>query len=215
MEYPHPATFHPDLTNERLCIIASRLLDVRYMTIRQMDTEFDDNYTRECPVYGRSRKMLVALARSNEFPWLAVTCMGMGVKISIGGVVCKFFRDALDNPEKAGFFKQETFVCLFEEPDDVPVLWRFVIARALTEEDEDQIYFVGYNKFNEKISMWHYEGGSPILHSIDQMVPQAANMEPANIEVREFNDKDNLDQSESDAAFKPRAIVNGLDDDPQ
>jgi len=185
VQFPPPHAFHSELSDERLSVIAAKLLDVRYMTIRQMDTEYDDNYTRECPVYGRSRKMLIALAQSKQFPWLTVKCMGMGVKISIGNVPCKFFRDDVENPEKEGFFRQESFECLFEESDDVPVLWRFVIERALTEDDEDKVYFVGYNKFNDKISMWQYEARTTTLVSVDQVIPEAANMEPVEIEIRE------------------------------
>ncbi|MBV6325512.1 hypothetical protein [Duganella violaceipulchra] len=199
MEYPHPSTFSSDLTDERLGTIAAKMLDVRYLTIRQMDTEFDDNYTRECPVYGRTRNMLIALARNKELPWLSVKCMGMGVEISIVNVKCKFFRDDVENPEKAGFFKRDGFLCLFEEEDNVPLLWRFVIERALTEEDEDQIYFVGYNKFNEKISMWHYEGGAAPLYSVDQVIPPAANMGPAEIDVREAGEDDLSNSSEEDS----------------
>lgn len=188
MDYPHPSTFQPDLTDERLSTIAARMLDVRYLTIRQMDTEYDDNYTRECPVYGRTRKMLILLARGKTLPWFNIKCMGMGVDIFIGNVTCKFFRDDLENPEKAGFFKRDDFLCLFDEDDNVPVLWRFVIERALTEEDEDQVYFVGYNKFNEMISKWHYETGAAPLYSVDHVIPPAANMGPAEIEIREEGD---------------------------
>lgn len=207
MQYPHPSTFYPDLTDERLGSIAAKMLDVRYVTIQQMDTEFDDNYTRECPVYGRTRNMLIAVAKSKLFPWLAVKCVGMGVDISIGNIKCKFFRDDLENPEKAGFFKQDSFQCLFEEDDNFPLLWRFVIERALTEEDEDQIYFVGYNKFNEKVSMWHYEAGAKSLYSVDQAIPEAANMEPAEIEVRDDDDNEISNTGESDSA--PRAFETG------
>lgn len=198
MQYPHPSTFFPDLTDERLSIIAAKMLDVRYQTIRQMDTEFDDNYTRECPVYGRTRNMLIALAQSKKLPWLGVKCMGMGVDIAVGNVKCKFFRDDLENPEKAGFFKRDNFLCLFEEEDNVPLLWRFVIERALTEEDEDQVYFVGYNKFNEKVSMWHYEGGTTPLYSVDPVIPPAANMQAAEIKVREEGDDEIENPTESD-----------------
>ena len=190
MQYPHPSTFFVDLIDERLKIIAEKMLDVRYQTIRQMDTEFDDNYTRECPVYGRTRNMLIALAQSKNLPWLNVKCMGMGVDISVGNVKCKFFRDDLANPEKAGFFKRDNYLSLFEEEeqDNVPLLWRFVIERALTEEDEDQVYFVGYNKFNEKVSMWHYDGGTTPLYAVDPVIPLAVNMQAAEILVREEDD---------------------------
>ncbi|MCC7680848.1 hypothetical protein [Janthinobacterium sp. FW305-128] len=199
MDYPHPSTFQPDLTDERLSTIAAKMLDVRYLTIRQMDTEYDDNYTRECPVYGRTRKMLILLARGKTLHWFNVKCMGMGVDIFIGNVTCKFFRDDLENPEKAGFFKRDGFLCLFEEDDNVPVLWRFVIERALTEEDEDQIYFVGYNKFNEMISKWHYEAGAAPLYAVDQVIPPAANMGPAEIEIREDGDDEVSKPGESDS----------------
>jgi hypothetical protein len=203
LDYPHPSTFHPDLTDERLSAIAAKMLDVRYLTIQQMDTEYDDNYTRECPVYGRTRKMLILLAKSKKLPWLGIKCMGMGVNISIGNVACKFFRDDLENPEKAGFFKRDDFLCLFEEDeqDNVPVLWRFVIERALTEEDEDQIYFVGYNKFNEMISKWHYEAGAAPLYSVDQVIPPSVDMKPIEIEIRQEGEDEISNSGEPDSSL--------------
>ena len=84
MALPHPATFYPELTDGRLRVLAVELLNLRFLTIRSMNSEFDDNYTREGTVFGRSKNMLVALALSGEHDWLTLAHAGMDVTVNIG-----------------------------------------------------------------------------------------------------------------------------------
>lgn len=215
MQSIHPATFYPELSDDRLRIIASKLLDVRFNAIRELDSPFDDNYTRECTVFGRSRNMLVDMAKQNEYrPWMGIKHAGMDVTFNIERVVCRFFRDDVQNPEKAGFFKRNSVDCLFDTDDKIPVVWRFVIERALTEDDEDRVFFIGFNAFHEKVSQWMYQGSAPTLHAVDQDVPEAADMSPAPIEIRDDevanNELDNNLEVKSDDVGQDDNLKNGL-----
>lgn len=185
MTYRHPSSFYPDLTDDRLAKIAEPLLDIRYSTIREMASPFDDTYTQETAVFGRSRNMLIQLCMGGKYDWLSLASPGMDVTFRIGNVPCRFFRDDPDLPGKPGFFKRNAVDDLFSPDENDPVMWRFVVERALTEDDEDRVFLIGYNAFQEKISQWGYGSSGPILHSVDSDVPKAKELPPAAVEVRE------------------------------
>ncbi|MDG9884723.1 hypothetical protein N7650_17965 [Pseudomonas sp. GD04058] len=185
MTYRHPSSFYPDLTDDRLAKIAEPLLDIRYSTIREMASPFDDTYTQETAVFGRSRNMLIHLCMGGKYDWLSLASPGMDVTFRIGNVPCRFFRDDPELPGKPGFFKRNAVDDLFSPDENDPVMWRFVVERALTEDDEDRVFLIGYNAFQEKISQWAYGSSGPILHSVDSDVPKAKELPPAAVEVRE------------------------------
>lgn len=185
MKFPLPSSFYPELSPDRLQIIAEALLDLRFDTLKQMSTEHDDGYTRETAVFGRSRNMLIALARSSQHPWLALSHAGMDITFDIGSVPCRFFRDDPDSPAKNGFFRRNAVDSLFAPDDTSPVIWRFIVEQALSEDADDCVVFAGYNVYQEKVSEWIYEGSTPALHSVDKHVPQAADIPAASVGVRE------------------------------
>lgn len=194
-----PSSFYPELTDERLREIAVPLLDMRYTTLREMHSPFDDNYTRETAVFGRSKNMLIEMAHSGVHPWMTLSNASMDVTFNIGRVPCRFFRDDPDSPEKAGFFRRNSVDSLFENDQNAPVMWRFVVDKAMTEEDEDRVHFVGYNLFQEKVAEWMYRPSMPTLHAVDRDVPAAATILPAVVELREdVESQDNSRQAGND-----------------
>lgn len=176
-----PSHFYADLTEDRLKVIATALLDIRYSTLKQMSTPHDDNYTKETAVFGRSRNRLIELCQSNTHDWLRLANAGMDVTFTIGAVPCRFFRDDPLSPDKSGFFKRNDVDDLFNADENYPVLWRFVVESALTEDDEDHVFFIGYNAFQEKISEWLYKAQTTILHSVDKQTPTPATILPAEV----------------------------------
>lgn len=50
---PAPSQFHPQLTVERLSLIAEGILNVLDDTYSQLSTSLDDNYTRGTCTFGR------------------------------------------------------------------------------------------------------------------------------------------------------------------
>lgn len=185
MAYPHPSSYYPELTDERLAVIAEALLDVRYNTYRQMDSSFDDTYTRETAVFGRSRNMLIALALGEEHDWLSLINPGMDITFGIGSVPCRFFRDDPQMPEKPGFFKRNAVDCLFATDENDPVMWRFVVEKASSEEDEDHAFFIGYNVYQEKVSQWSYASSASVLHTVDDEIPAGKQLSAPEIDARE------------------------------
>lgn len=185
MSLPHPQHFYADLTSERLETIAAALLDIRFNAIRELDSPYDDTYTRETTVFGRSRNKLIDMCWSEDCDWLTLASPAMDITFRIGQVPCRFFRDDHEAPEKAGFFKRNHVDDLFETDENHPVMWRFIVEKALTEEDEDRVFFNGYNAFQEKVSEWMYASASPVLHSVDSETPPARDIPPAQVDVRE------------------------------
>ena len=184
MKTVHPAAFYPELSDDRLKLIATGLLDLRFSTLREMNSPYDDNYTREVPVFGRSRNMLIEMAQSGEYPWMSLKHAGMDVTFNIERVPCRFFRDDPDTPSKTGFFKRNAVDDLFATDDRQPVVWRFVVEKAMTEEDEDRVFFLGYNVYQERVAEWMYSASTHSLHSIGGEAPVAAEILPAAVEVR-------------------------------
>ncbi len=197
MSSRHPSSFFPDLTDERLAKIAELLLDIRFNTLREMDSPYDDSYTREATVFGRSRNLLIEQCLSRRYSWLSLANPGMDVTFRIGSVPCRFFRDDPENPDKKGFFKRNAVDDLLAEDDSTPVMWRFVVERALTDEDEDRVFFIGYNVYQDKVSQWTYGASGPVLHSVDHETPASRELQPAEVDVRDDSiEKSDKAQSE-------------------
>ena len=188
-----PSHFYPDLTESRLAVIATALLDIRYSTLNQMSTRLDDNYTKETAVFGRSKNRLKELCQSSDHEWLTLANLGMDITFRIGSVPCRFFRDDPKSPDKAGFFKRNYVDDLFSVDENHPVLWRFVVEGALTEEDEDRVFFNGYNAYQEKVSEWMYKARSTILHGADKQALVPAIIHP--VEVGLLDDLDSIQES--------------------
>lgn len=171
MTLPPPNHFHPQLTSDRLSIIAAALLDIRYEAIGLLQGPYDDNYTRETTAFGRSRNKLIELCRSGKYDWLDLRKPELDVTFTIGGIPCRFFRDDPIKPDKRGFFKRNQADDLFAWEQDAPVMWRFIVEAAVTDEDEDRVFFAGYSQLQEKVSEWAYQSGGVILHSVDNRTP--------------------------------------------
>lgn len=187
----HPSDFYADLTEDRLQTIANHLLDVRYNALAVLQSEYDNNYTRECTVFGRQREMLIRLALRKVHPWLELKHAGMDVTFCIGSVPCRFFTDDPNHPQKHGFFRRNQVDQLFAPEDTKPVVWRFVIERAMTDDDEDQVYLIGYNVFEEKICEWRHQPAAGVLHSVDSTTPPVVDLPDAEISVRVADDDSN------------------------
>lgn len=183
MSLPHPQSFYSALSDGRLRVIAVALLDVRYTTLREMNSPYDDNYTREAAVFGRQRNMLIELAKCGDHSWLSLRHAGMDVTFDIAGVPCRFFTDDPKNPEKNGFFRRNTVDDLFAPDEGDPVMWRFVVERAYGEDDEDRVYFLGYNVFQMPVAEWNYGARLSSLHSVNDRVPPPARIGPAEVDV--------------------------------
>lgn len=200
-----PDQFFPELTSSRLSVVAAALLDIRFETVKHMQHEFDDNYSRESAVFGRSRNMLIELCQCGQYEWLDLRKADMDITFTIGQVPCRFFRDDPMRPDKPGFFKRNQVDDLWVPDKNRPVMWRFVVEAASTEDDEDRVFFIGYNELQQKVSEWAYNSAGVTTHSIEQKAPAPARIPVA--EVGLFDDDEDT-QENLDSAGAPSAKEN-------
>ncbi len=179
---PSPSKFHPELNDHMLSIVAEKLLEVRYTTLREMDSEYDDNYTRETAVFGRQRNAVIEMAMST--PGMDLVHAGMDVTFKIGSVPCRFFTDDPVAPQKGGFFRRNRVDSLFAAEDELPVMWRFIVERAFSDEEEDRVFLAGFNAFLEKVSEWEFRPGRATLTAVDSDVPPTINIGPASVALK-------------------------------
>jgi hypothetical protein len=191
-----PWTVDLALSELNLAPIAQALLDVRYQTVREMSTPLDCAFTRETAVFGRQRNMLIQMALSPSNAMQLVHA-GMDVTFAIGGNPIRFFTDDPEAPNKHGFFKRNSFDSLFSDDEDMPVIWRFVVEPALTDDEEDRGHFVGYNAFQEKVSQWTYGDRRGGLTSVGGLVPPIVPIAPAEVGFK-HDDKGDGQKSGSD-----------------
>lgn len=179
-----PWQSYPDLTEERLNIIAEGLLNIRHDTHAELATQLDDNYIRGCATFGRQRQYLIQLAQSGRYDWLTLASPAMDTTINIGAIPVRFFTDDHDSPKKRGFFRRNEVDQLFSSDDQKAVMFRFVVEPAVTEEGEDQVFFLGYNVFQEIVVEWRHNPMPAVLHAVDGGAPQAVVQPDAAVELK-------------------------------
>ena len=183
MSLLHPSNFNRSLSDDRLRTIAAALLEVRHDTLALLSSPYDDNYTRESTVFGRQRNLLIEMAMGPENDWMTLAHAGMDVTFRIDEVPCRFFTDDSETPRKDGFFKRNAVDSLFASDDRLPVMWRFVVEPALSDDGEDRVLFVGFNVYQEKVSQWVFRPSMPTLHSIGDEPPAPTLLPAASVEL--------------------------------
>lgn len=178
-----PWNLKPVLTEDRLNHIAHAFLDVYYTVHEMLSTEDDCNYGRGALIFSRSRQRLINMAQSGECPWLKITNAGMDVTLEIEGVPFRFFRDDHETPKKKGFWRRNESDQLFAIDDETPVLFRFIVENPVQEEDEPEVYFLGFNATGIQVFEWRY-GHVPVMRSVDDAPPSSVKIGPAPIQLQ-------------------------------
>lgn len=168
-----PWQAHSELSQVRLSIIAEGLLNIRHDTYAELATRLDDNYSRGCTTFGRQRQWLLQLAKAGKYDWLSLASPTMDLTVNIGGIPVRFFTDDHDSPKKQGYFRRNEVDQLFSTDDTQPVLFRFVVEPAATPEDEDRIYFLGHNAYQEVVVEWQYRPSTSVMHPVETVEPTA------------------------------------------
>lgn len=167
-----PWMAHADLTERRLNVIAEGLLNVRHDTCAELITELDDNYIRGCATFGRQRQWLMQLAKNGKYDWLTLASPTMDVTVNIGAVPVRFFTDDHDSPKKPGYYRRNMVDQLFETDDTKPVIYRFIVEPAATEDDEDRVFFLGHNAYQEVVVEWQYRPRAAIILPVEPGAPK-------------------------------------------
>lgn len=189
-----PWELKPALTEDRLNYLAKQFWEIFYDVESTLATDDDCNYGRGALFFGRSRMRLINLSKQHD--WLNLTNPGMDVTLEIEGIPFRFFRDDHESPSKKGYWRRNGSDQLFAPNDEEPVMFRFVVERPLSEDEELEIYFIGYNALEEAVCEWRY-GQVPVLRGIDRNRPQAVEQPAAPVEVPNENIDSDAGKNES------------------
>lgn len=194
MASKQPWEFKPALSKDRLNFLAKQFWEIYYAVESLLATEDDCNYGRGALFFGRSRQRLINL--SFRVDWLALTNPGMDVTLEIEGIPFRVFRDDPDNPKKKGFWRRNDSDQLFAPNDEEPVIFRFIVERPMSDQEELEIYFIGYNALEEAVCEWRY-GQVRVLRGVDQERPQVVEQPAAPVDVPTENVKPDEDDNVS------------------
>lgn len=189
-----PWDVYPALTEARLRLIAGTLLDVMYTTELELDTPLDDAYTRGSTTFGRQRNALIALCQKGAHPWLRLTHAAMDLTFEIGSVPCRFFADDPDAPKKPGYWRRNDADQLFPSEPGQAEVFRFIVEKAHSSDDEADVHFVGYDAQQQIACRWRYSSSVPTLASVDESLPREVDLPPARA-ARPKRDQESTDGS--------------------
>ena len=182
---PKPWIFSPQLKQAYLEVIAQELLDVFYDTQAQLSTADDSNYTRGTCTVGRQINRIIRLCMSGQHPWLELANPNMDLTFKIHGIPVRIFADDPKKPKKPNFFRHNAMDNLFAPELGGPVLHRFVLEKPKLEDEEALMHFVGYNAFDEPVSLWTYRESVTVLHEVGAGEPPAVDITLDDIDVAE------------------------------
>ncbi|CAI1655949.1 hypothetical protein [Serratia liquefaciens] len=192
--YRLPWEFHPQLSEERLTIIAEEFLKVLENTHEQLSSQLDDNYTRGTCTFGRQKNRIVQLCMEKKYDWLGLLNSTYDYTITIEGIPIRSFSDDPSNPKKQNFFRRNNVDQLWATEDTVPTIWRFVVEKPEFEGEGAKVHFAGYNALEEMLCLWSYgDERVAVLHSTDDTPPTPVSIEldPISVSVTDKEKKSN------------------------
>lgn len=179
-----PEDLSPELGSDRLSVVAELMLDVLAKAIAATSTQYDCAYSRGALSWAWIKNALLAVARSRTYDWLTIRHAGNDLVIGVGSYPVRFFIDDHENPRKPRVLSPtdgEAYQLSFDfgaMSDATPALWRFIVERALTEDDENRVFFVGYNLYGEAVAKWQFTESVRGFRSTDDVIPAAAQLPP-------------------------------------
>lgn len=191
--FDSPLMYFPELKEHYLEALSREMLKVVEMTLSSHNTPYDDNYTVETSIFGRTRQLFLELSRNQKWQWLSVASKGMDYVPKLCGLPVRVFKDDPISPRKQKIFfkndcEQHQLSLLFENEETIhagQLTWRLFIQDPATVdfkgdelediEDDYRVVLVGYNLVTKEIqSMWQSKAVANItLHSVDTELPVA------------------------------------------
>jgi hypothetical protein len=197
MSLPLPQAFHAALRSDRLEIIADILITEHFPTATDLQSEFDDGYTRGCTRFGRQKNRLKSVSLSGQYDWLQLRHAGNDLVFTIGGIPCRFATDDPANPTKPAVLEatpiQQSF---FDEVGSgEPCKFCFILDGGYAESDDPRVVFVGEDTMGVVKCRWTSDG-MKALHSVSAATPPAKDVGRAPVGPRR-TDSDKAAASEA------------------
>ncbi len=173
MSIPHPSSFQPALTNERLAYISNLLLTELSEIEKVLSSDVDDGYTRGCSVFGRQKNRIKVIALSGKIEWLTLVNGGNDLVFKVGGVPCRFSNDNPENPQKLAVLVANRYqISFFEETENGdPCRFCFVIDKGASENEDARVVFMGFDSKDTLRCQW-ISDSVRTLHQVAPSIPQ-------------------------------------------
>jgi hypothetical protein len=178
-----PWELKPSLSEDRLNFLAQQFREIYHGVETTLHTDDDCNFCRGTLFFGRARQRLIRIATSGRHPWLELTNSAMDVTLTIDGMPFRFFRDDVENPSKRGFWRRNMSDRLFSPSEQEPVIFRFIVQRPISDQEELDVFFIGYNEMQEAVCEWKYGGVTVLTSVVARELPIAVELPPASVEV--------------------------------
>lgn len=165
---PQPVHYHPDLTNDRLTIIAEILLDEFFKTADDLSSDTDDNYTRGCASFGRQKNRIKQMALAGIHPWLQLMNSTNDLVFKIGVVPCRFSNDDPSSPKKNAILTFNRYQASFFddiESNDEPCRYCFIVDTQGIDDIEPSVFFMGYDATGVAKCQWE-SGAIRTFHNV-------------------------------------------------
>lgn len=209
-----PEEFSPELSSYRLSIVGELMLDVLAKAILATSTQYDCAYSRGALSWAWIKNALLTLAGSRAHDWLTIRHAGNDLVIGVGSHPVRFFIDDHAKPRKPRVLNPtdgESCQLHFNfaiQPDTTPVLWRFIVERAMSEEDENRVFFVGYNAIGEVVAKWQFTESVRAFRATDDDIPAAAELPPITL-APIYDDAVDSEESPTESPGQEKGFDNG------
>ncbi|BDB30632.1 hypothetical protein Tamer19_47430 [Cupriavidus sp. TA19] len=175
MNLPLPDHFHAALAADRLSIIGDMLIAEHFSTATDLQSEFDDGYSRGCTRFARQKNRLRSVALSGEYDWLQLLHAGNDLVFSIGGIPCRFTTDDPSNPTKPAVLSvtpvQQSFFDAVDG-DDEPCKFCFILDGGYEEAEDPRVVFLGEDIRGQVRCQW-ISNATKALHIVAANTPPA------------------------------------------
>lgn len=193
-----PWNYHPDLTKERLVLLAQLLARGRRHALERHDPLIgDDAWTRGVRAFRFGCHEIAKAAGSDGFDWLVVLDPRRKFQFMVGKVPMRFYRGTPEDPKpnmlKLAELEQLAFPFAVDEPLANAKL------RIAVETDEDgsvmAVFFVAIRGVNTE-TQWRipYETAPPLLVDVKHDVAEAIELDAP--EVGMLDDEEDEEKEE-------------------
>ncbi|NMN06968.1 MULTISPECIES: hypothetical protein [unclassified Novosphingobium] len=190
----YPWEYHPDLTEERLKIVAAMLVDGRHAALERYDEEAGDNgWTHGCRAFQFCRHRVLQAIDSGELVWLTAIDRTLQLIFKIGDVPVRIYRGDAEEPTdrtlKQSFGERRQLEILFHEHDE----GRDLAYRFAVETDIDgsvlAVKFVGL-RGESAVLIWDVplDGLSGFAGSVGRAATESVELAPPSVGLRTDDD---------------------------
>ncbi|MGH7239498.1 MAG: hypothetical protein ACREHG_05465 [Candidatus Saccharimonadales bacterium] len=164
-----PASFHPDLTEDRLNVIADILISTRNETVDLFDPDAGDtNWDLGCRVYGRSCTRIIRAGP--KYDWLNVSDTTLHLVFNIGQVPIRFYTGSSDDPTartmERSFPELQQLSLAFPKVTEL-LTWRFAVE-AEADGKAFRVVFAGFTSAEEIECEWIRNAHESTGHTVDR-----------------------------------------------